>query len=141
MKVTVCPGGQLKPSEAAVGGLIVRLPMMLPFLSAVKVPLCVTAVVKLRLLAAEGFLLPPLTQAYVVAAVALICTVSTDPLARPASLNFTVRFAPEIEALVAFLMKCGLPPAVAAPAVMTTAVTATASSVVVRLRMLMVGGP
>src|SRR3954467_13399175 len=35
--------------------------------------------------------------------------VSTEPLWRPASLNFTTRLLPDSEADVAFLMKWGLP--------------------------------
>jgi hypothetical protein len=59
----------------------------------------------------------------VVVAVALTVTVYTEPLARPASLKFTTRLAPESEAEVAFLMKWGLPCAKAGTAARANAIS------------------
>src|SRR4051794_34953097 len=82
---------------------------MLPFLSAVKLPDVLLVVWNVRLFEADGFLPPPFTHSYATVSVAEQAMVSVEPDARPASLNEQTRLAPLIEALVAFLMKCGLP--------------------------------
>src|SRR4051812_45082882 len=101
---------------------------MLPFLSALNVPLLLTVVAIVFLFDADGFLPPPFTHSYVTDSVALQLTVSTDPDASPASLNLHTRFAPLSEAELAFLMKCGLPAADALVATRAAAVIDTASS-------------
>src|SRR4051794_15969588 len=88
---------------------------MLPFLSAVNVPLLLAVVANVFLFDADGFLPPPFTHSYATDSVALQLTVSTEPEASPASLNLHTRLAPLSEAELAFLMKCGLPDAAVAP--------------------------
>src|SRR5438067_13612000 len=99
---------------------------MLPFLSAVNVPLLLTVVTNVCLFDADGFLPPPCTHSYVTDSVALQLTVSTEPEASPASLNLHTRLAPLSEADVAFLMKCGLPDAAEAPVAAAATSPATA---------------
>jgi hypothetical protein len=60
--VTVCPGGHEKPRLDALAGARLRVPTMLPFLSAVNVPVLLTVVENVDLFEAVGFLLPPLTH-------------------------------------------------------------------------------
>jgi hypothetical protein len=99
----------VKPTDEADAGESVRLPTMLPFLSAVNSPLVDPVVWIVLLFVADGFLPPPFTHSYVTVSLAESVTVSVEPDGSPASLNVTVRFAPSRLALVAFLMKCGLP--------------------------------
>src|SRR4051812_40824487 len=102
---------------------------MLPFLSALNVPLLLTVVTNVFLLEADGFFPPPFTHSYVIDSVAEQLTVSTAPDASPASLNLHTTFAPLCDADVAFLMKCGLPDAAIAPlAASSAAVVMTAVS-------------
>src|SRR5215213_6170693 len=114
MSVAVWPGGQVKPTSSALGGESVSAPVILPLLSAVNVPDVLTGVVVFVFFLSDGMLVPLLTQEYVVAALALTVTVSTDPEASPVSLKLTTRSLPERVAVVAFLMKCGLPVAASA---------------------------
>jgi hypothetical protein len=62
------------------------------------------------LLAADGFLLPPLMHRNVAVPVALSVIVWTEPEGRPVSLKLTTRLSPTRVTSVAFLLNCGFPP-------------------------------
>lgn len=127
--VVVCPGGQLKPSESAVGTATVRLPTRFPFWSTGKLPVADTGFWVVVLFEADGFLDPPFTHSYVTVVFVVTVIVSVDPAARPASLNVTTRLEPLSDAEVAFLMKCAEPAANAGVATSASpAVSATVTN-------------
>src|SRR5215208_7157434 len=109
MSVAVCPAGQVRPTSSAVGAESVSVPVRLPFLSTGKLPVALTGLVDFVFFLSDGMLVPPLTQEYVVAAVAVAVMVSVDPAESPASLKLMTRSVPERVAEVALWMKWALP--------------------------------